>query len=108
MESQLDWRTMNICNNFVVRVAALPTTRLKELILPARAEGSLAGEQLASNIELISDNTLLIFFPGMKSKPWKKSMVKPSQLITRVGTQIDFSELGTNPECTRSDLTLVL
>ena len=55
----------------------------------------------------VGQNTL-DFFPGTKSKPWKRSMVKPSQPITRVGTQIDFTELGTNPECTRSDFTLVL
>ena len=93
LESQLDWRTMNICKKFVVRVTAWPTTRLKELILPAMAQSFLAEEQLASNIELISDNTRWIFFPRMKRKSWKKWIVKPSQSITRVGTQIDFSDL---------------
>ena len=99
---------MYICKNFVMRVVALPTASLKGLILATRVEGPLAEEQLASKIELILNNTRLIFFPGMKSKPWKRSMVKPSQSITKVGTQMDFSELGINPERTRSDLTLML
>jgi len=36
-------------------MVALSTARLKELILPARADGSLAEEQLTFKIELISD-----------------------------------------------------
>ena len=90
LESQLDWKTMDMLRNLVMRMVALPTARLKELILPARADSSLAEEQLTSKIELISDKTRWIFFPGIKSKPWKRSMGKPSQSIRRVGTQIDL------------------
>ena len=53
---------MNILRNFVMRVVALPTARLKEFILPARAESSLAEEQLASKIELTSEKQHFLTF----------------------------------------------
>ena len=107
LESQLGWRTIDIWINFVIKVVTLPTARLKELIRPARAASSLAVQQLASKRESISEATRLSLVPGIKSKPWKRSMVKPNQSRTDVGIQTDFSKLGTKPERTKSVLTLV-
>ena len=107
-ESQLEQRTIAMLINLVIKVVTLPTAKLKELILPARAESSLAEAQLASKREWISDSTHLSFFPGTKSNPRKRSIVNPNQSRTGVGTQMDFSQLGTNPEETKSDLTLRL